>query len=76
MKNIIKPTVDCDTCNQDGVDKSGNFYCNWRLHKKIKVVEGGRCWHVLLINATYDKCVKQGELAEAEMELKRVSAIK
>ncbi len=54
-----KPTVDCDSCNQDGVDERFEFRCNWRYPKPVKVIEGGRCFHVVEINKVYEKSVKE-----------------
>jgi hypothetical protein len=58
---IIKPTEDCDTCNQDSVDENGDFRCNWRYPKPVKVVKSGRCFHVVEINKVYEDAVKEGD---------------
>ena len=62
----MRPTVDCKTCNQDGVDEKGDFFCKWRPVGGVRVVEGNRCWHVLESNKMYDKAVKESERLKNE----------
>lgn len=62
----MEPTVDCSTCNMNSVDEDGDFRCNWRYPKPVKVVEEGRCFHVLLSNETYERAVARGKELENE----------
>ena len=70
--NIKKPTVDCENCNQSGVDENEKFLCKWNPKHKLTIVisEAGkkiiRCSYVIQINATYDKAVKETERREME----------
>jgi hypothetical protein len=62
--NIEKPTVDCDTCNQSGVDENNKFLCKWNPEHKLEAVisESGdkiiRCFYVMEGNAIYENAIR------------------
>lgn len=75
MKKIIRPTIDCNNCNQDGVDENGSFYCKWEPKGGVKVVEDNRCWHVLFINEFYNKAVAQGRINESVARIEELKKL-
>lgn len=52
----MKPTIDCDNCNQDSVDENGKFYCKW--NPAVKLIEGNRCYYVSETNKIYENAIK------------------
>jgi len=52
---MVKPTVDCEKCNFEGVDEQNDFRCLWRYPKPVVIVEGNRCQSVVMIEEIYNK---------------------
>ncbi len=64
----MKPTIDCATCNMDGLDENEDFRCKWRYPKPVITIEDNRCYHVVEIDKVYDRAVMRSEIMSIMVE--------